>query len=728
MRLYLHSQVTINKYIYISTIKVNTYFSFRLKKTLIILLVTTTVFMFYVKGQNIDYIDSLKSNLSTNNKAELFELYLQIGWEYRKSHPDSTIIYSQKANQLANNTELQLKTAQPLNYIGVGYYYQGNNIKAFEYYNQAKDTAIINGDSLQYGHSLNNIGRIYFNQGNYIEAYDYFFRSLEVFEKINDLPAISYGYKSLAELYQSQDNLEKALEMSLKTAEIRKGFNDPSGIISIYLEIASIYVKMENYNNGLSYFTKAYEIAESTQDRVNLAIIKLNIAEMNTERGQLDIALSNAKDALSFIEESNNNSLNNHINYPLGEIYFYKNNYTLAKKYFNSVKDISSENNDITFERDALFFLSKIAEKEGNTEQAYAYFKNYERLKEKTNNVSTARQIERLESRLEIALKEKENQILKLNQEAFREVIRKQRSLNYALISIVALVVMVLIILFITAQKRRKSNRLLMLKNNQIEEQQVRITLQNKEIKQQNDKLIVRNQELDDLNNEKDSLLSIVAHDMKAPFHRIKGLTELLRLSKLKPEQEQYVKMIRNNSKHGMYLINDLLDVNAIEIDKEKPVRKEIDLKRTLEEIVTNFVIELSNKEMNIQVESDANQIVATDKIYLDRILDNLISNAIKFSDLGSEIILGAKKLNSGFMVYVKDFGQGFTEEDKEEMFKKFSKLSSRPTGGESSNGLGLAIVKTLVDRLGGEIKLDTEKGKYSKFTITFPPFDEVVF
>ena len=141
-----------------------------------------------------------------------------------------------------------------------------------------------------------------------------------------------------------------------------------------------------------------------------------------------------------------------------------------------------AENNDITFERDAFYYLSKIYEREGNLTAAYNNFKAYEGLKEKTDNANTARQIERLESRLAIELKEKENQILVLNQEAYKEVIRKQRALNYALIVIVLLVLLMLVMLFFTARKRRRQNRLLLLKNKQIEEQQLKITNQNKEI------------------------------------------------------------------------------------------------------------------------------------------------------------------------------------------------------------------------------------------------------
>ncbi|WP_188467138.1 tetratricopeptide repeat protein [Marivirga lumbricoides] len=675
-------------------------------------------------GQNKATIDSLKKSLSKDKTAQNIQLYNQIAWEYRKSHPDSTIFYSQIALDVASQEEYQLYKAQPLNFLGVGYYYLGENLKAYEYYSQAKDVALSNGDSLQYGHALNNIGRIYFNQGNYISAYNYFMRSMEVFEETEDKTAISYGYKSLSELYQSQNNLEKALEMSMKTAEIRKSFNDPSGIISIYLEIASIYISMKDYNSALSYFTKAYDIAENINDEANLAIIKLEIAKLNTQRGHLGIALLNAIDALNFAEKSNNNNLLIKVNYQMGLIYYTQNNFNRAKIYFEKVKKQASENNDIVYERDALLFLAKIYENEGMVEEAYNNFKLFANMKEKTDNIEAAREIQKLESRLEIEVTEKENQLLKSNESAYKAVIEKQRALSIALSVIASLVVLLLIIIWSTARKRQKFNKILVNKNEEIEAHQLKITAQNEEIKKQNDKLTIHNKTLDDLNNEKDSLLGIVVHDLKLPFSRIIGLTDLLKYTKLSIEQEQYVQMIRTNSKHGSYLINDLLDVNAMEIDKSKPVPTNINLKTLLENQGANFVVEIANKELGLKIKCDPDLIVSTDKAFLNRILENLISNAIKFSHLGSEIILSAGKDSNSFWISVKDFGLGFTEEDQKTIFGKFKRLSARPTGGESSNGLGLAIVKTLTDRLNGKISLNSEKDKFSEFTLTFPMLD----
>ncbi|WKK78708.2 tetratricopeptide repeat protein [Marivirga salinae] len=676
-------------------------------------------------AQNKTAIDSLKNTLSNSSSSAKIQTYNQLAWEYRKSFPDSTIFYSQKAIELSSsNPELAEEIVKALNFKGVGYFYGGENIKAFEHYQQAKDSALLYGDSLQYGYSLNNIGRLFFNQGNYVAAYDNFFRALEIFKEIDDSVSLSYGYKSLAELYQSQNNLEKALEMSLKTAEIRKSFNDPSGIISIYLEIADIYGQMENYNNSLKYFTQAYEVASKINDEANLAIIKLSIARMNTKRGQLGIALTNATEALEFASQAKNVNLIIQVYSLLGQIHFYRNEYKQAKDYFLKVSELAT-NNDITYEQDAYFYLSKIFEKKASTQEAFDYFKKYSELKEKTENVNTAREIERLEARLELDVKETENQLLKQNEETYKQVIQKQRAFNIALTATIVLAVILLISIWITANRRRKHNKILQLKNNKIEQQQKNITLKNKEIKTQNDELIIRNKELDDLNNEKDSLLNLVAHDMKAPFHRIKGLTELLRLSGLNEEQNQYTEMIRNNAKHGAYLINDLLDVNSMSSEKEELTSDKIELKKLLEDTVSNFVVELTNKEIKCNIECEPNIYIRTNKNYINRILENLVSNAIKFSDLESDLILRAGIGKNNFWISVKDFGPGFTEEDKKNLFIKFKKLSARPTGGESSNGLGLAIVKTLVDRLNGKINLETEVGKYSEFTLYFPFLEE---
>jgi signal transduction histidine kinase len=113
--------------------------------------------------------------------------------------------------------------------------------------------------------------------------------------------------------------------------------------------------------------------------------------------------------------------------------------------------------------------------------------------------------------------------------------------------------------------------------------------------------------------------------------------------------------------------------------------------------------------------------VVLTDPAYLVRILDNLVTNAIKFSPAGSQVRLGSEHVDQHLVVTVEDQGPGFSDEDRRFLFQKFRKLSARPTAGESSNGLGLAIIKILVDRLQGSIELKSQPGKGSTFIVTLP-------
>src|SRR5690606_16530227 len=169
----------------------------------------------------------------------------------------------------------------------------------------------------------------------------------------------------------------------------------------------------------------------------------------------------------------------------------------------------------------------------------------------------------------------------------------------------------------------------------------------------------------------------------------------------------------------GLDLIKDLLDVNMLE-ENVLPEYSSIDLKQFLGEKMESLSHAAEQKGIQIKISAPDKE-VYTDADYLGRIVDNLVSNAIKFSKNKSVVDVSAGEEGGAFWVRVKDHGPGFSETDKTKLFQKFQKLSARPTGGESSNGLGLAIVKTLVDRLGGEITLKTALRQGSEFTVTFP-------
>jgi signal transduction histidine kinase len=170
----------------------------------------------------------------------------------------------------------------------------------------------------------------------------------------------------------------------------------------------------------------------------------------------------------------------------------------------------------------------------------------------------------------------------------------------------------------------------------------------------------------------------------------------------------------------GLDLIKDLLDVHMLEENVE-PTHSNFDISQFLLEKVGAFRPAAESKNIHLHIARVESERIDLDADYLNRILDNLLTNAIKFSPKDSAIEVSAGRADNHLWISIKDQGPGFSDRDKQFIFQKFKKLSARPTAGETSNGLGLAIVKTLVDRLKGKIELISVQGKGSEFVIRFP-------
>ncbi len=229
-----------------------------------------------------------------------------------------------------------------------------------------------------------------------------------------------------------------------------------------------------------------------------------------------------------------------------------------------------------------------------------------------------------------------------------------------------------------------------------------------------------------ELNEEKNEFLGIAAHDLKNPLIAISSFADILKTDKDLPEKQQhdFLDEIMNASRHMFAIVKNLLDVNAIEQGNLNTKMESISLKLILREVVAQYKEAASRKNINIieQHVTEKFNVNADYNLSL-QIIQNILSNAIKFSPVNKNIFLTVRSPEDLTMIEVciKDEGPGFTDADKKKMFQKFSRLSARPTGGEHSTGLGLSIVKKLVEMLGGAIRIESEAGKGAEFIIALP-------
>ncbi|MBL0742720.1 sensor histidine kinase [Chryseolinea lacunae] len=235
-------------------------------------------------------------------------------------------------------------------------------------------------------------------------------------------------------------------------------------------------------------------------------------------------------------------------------------------------------------------------------------------------------------------------------------------------------------------------------------------------------KVQVRTTQLVNANTAKDHFLGIASHDLKVPIAGVLGLISLMRLENTERSENdlQYLDYMEDACKTMQELVRNLLDINRIEQGQSQPRKTKVELASLLNKLNTEFSHAAEKKSLQWEV-MPAEGTIHTDPDILQRILENLISNAFKFSSIGKTVKLNTVLRDDTVSFAVIDEGLGIPVDEMPNLFKKFQRLTNRPTAGEGSTGLGLSIVKELVSLLEGQISVTSVVGEGSTFVVTLP-------
>lgn len=230
------------------------------------------------------------------------------------------------------------------------------------------------------------------------------------------------------------------------------------------------------------------------------------------------------------------------------------------------------------------------------------------------------------------------------------------------------------------------------------------------------------NTDLVNLNAEKNNLIAIVAHDLRSPLSEVFSLANLIKVSSNpEGETEEFLSLIETSATRGMNLISKILDIEAIDSRKFKLNSSKVEFSTLLKKVCERFQESASNKNIQLDVKIEDQVHVMADEVLLHQVVENLVSNAIKFSPSNRKVQLALLTKNNTVIAEVRDQGPGLSLEDQKKLFGKFQKLSARPTGGESSSGLGLYISKSFVEAMNGQLWCESETGKGTSFFVSFP-------
>jgi signal transduction histidine kinase len=245
------------------------------------------------------------------------------------------------------------------------------------------------------------------------------------------------------------------------------------------------------------------------------------------------------------------------------------------------------------------------------------------------------------------------------------------------------------------------------------------------EIAAQKAEIEQRNTELRRLNEVKNTFLGIAAHDLRSPLSLIQMTAEMLIDPEAQLSAAQSAKFTRDivrQTRYMLTLLNDLLDVSQIEGGSLNLKKQSIDLASFLSEAVQWHMAIAAPKGTRLELRQvPVSAEALADPLRLRQVIDNLVSNAVKYSPPGSTVRIAVWRGDSGWRFTVSDEGPGLTPADRQRLFQDFAQLSARPTGGEKSVGLGLAIVRRIVEAHGGQVGADSEPGHGATFWFTLP-------
>lgn len=245
-------------------------------------------------------------------------------------------------------------------------------------------------------------------------------------------------------------------------------------------------------------------------------------------------------------------------------------------------------------------------------------------------------------------------------------------------------------------------------------------------LKRYMEELIVARKKAEESEKMKMAFLSNMSHEIRTPMNSIIGFAELLQDEDLTPEErKEFSSIVINSGEQLLNIIDKILEVSKEEAGELRVFEQKFSLRKFMRELQTIFANRMKNKpvEVVLNIPDDAPDIIIADKVRLKQILDNLLSNASKFTHEGF-IEIGYRLLPKHIPVlefYVKDTGLGIPKDKQDTIFERFTQVEDTLTQNFTGTGLGLSIVKRLVTFMGGSVTLDSEPGKGSTFTFTIP-------
>jgi signal transduction histidine kinase len=645
------------------------------------------------------------------------------------------------------------------NYNEIAYHYGSINVDSTFFFIK-KAMAI--ADSLNYKKGMAEshlyMARASAQEGMLNEGIENFHLALDLFVEQKDSSNILMAYRGLAYVSSYSANQLTNLDYNLKALSLAEQLKDSASISVMFNNIAAVYKKLENYESAISYFQKSLKLGQTFGSIEDNAITSSNIGVLKVETGRAEDAKQDYSRLNKLLPDIDNIYLKSYFQLSLAAYYTAIAKYDSAQYCIHAAEEFCSTNNfphiqARAFRRtgEMLYKQKKYSESVrafdkcielsnaiGIAEefpkmykmQAEAYeqlnlFKSAYHCMQQSSTYTdsfkynkTTQALSEFEKKQKIRL-EQERQNLEqelLAQQAENENIRLHSKLRITGITVVLLLLSVILFVYFFLKIKNK--------NTVLHSQHVLINEQKELLEKNIEKLQESETNLQKINSTKDKFFSIIGHDLRSPFNSILGFSNELHENYSTyndDEKRQFIGLISKSSESAFFLLENLLNWarsqgNSVRLNKNLHPLKEL-----VEESISPYRVSAELKSLHIRNLIPAETTFCGDKETIKIVFANLFNNAIKFTNLGEEIIFTSQLAQKQVEICIQDSGIGMSPEMVKNLFSLETNTQRNGTSHEKGTGLGLVLCQEFIHMNKGQIWVESEEEKGSKFYISLP-------
>jgi len=468
--------------------------------------------------------------------------------------------------------------------------------------------------------------------------------------------------------------------------------------------LASVYKTIGNYDIALKYQNEALSIEKKLDNIFKLAVRSDQIGEIYQFKREYKLAEKYFFDALNFLKQAEDNEDNHNKTYEthaiihnhIGKNFFLLNDFENAKKYYNNSLTISNKIQHSSILLKNYKELSELYQNLNDYKSAFKYLTLYSNLKETTFNERSEKIVQEFREKYESEKKEKEIAIL-TKEKVLNEVnIKRSTEEKNFIIIFLVLFVLLTILTYNKYSLKKRTNKI----------------LENK------------NKELENLNSIKNKFFTIISHDLKSPISSFQKITETLNNSLDhidKNTLKEFIKDMNDTAIKLNELLKNLLKWAMSQSGKLVPKKEITNINEICEKEISLQQNLAKEKDITISFKSDSNIFVFADRSMISIAIRNILNNAIKFSNLSSEVLVACSSIDGNAKISITNSGIGINPNDVEKLLRidtNHSTIGNHPSKG---SGLGITLTQELIRINNGKISIDNCKPEETTFSILLP-------